>query len=295
MPLHTVILAGSYDRSDMMKIHILHCGYIRIHEDLLYGGGNMMTDFRKAVMAPDRKRVTLPVFAYLIEHPAGLFLVDTGWSRDISPNGVYDPKAVRSVLPVHLAALYRPFVPVGMAVDEQLRSMGIDQEDIEAVLITHLDPDHVSGLRSVSRAKRMVIPEDEAYWSVRTKYRMRQPEQLWDVEGVERVFFRGHLLGPMHKAIDVTGDGSIMLVNLPGHTDGLCGVVVRNDEKYVLLASDAAVSLRSWEQMEPPGFAADSALQYKTLSWITETASDPACITVLCSHDKEIKPDIVVV
>ena len=274
-----------------MKIHILNCGFIRIHEDLLYGGGSIMKDFRKAVMAPDSRRVTLPVFAYLIEHPAGLFLVDTGWSRDISPDGVYDPKAVRRVLPAHLAALYRPYVPEGMAVDEQLKTMGISQEEISAVLITHLDPDHVSGLRSMDRVKRIVIPEDEAYWSVRTKYRIRQPEHLWDIKGVERVFFRGHLLGPMHKAIDVTGDGSIMMVNLPGHTDGLCGVIVRDGERYVLLASDAAISHRSWEMMESPGLAADPALQHKSLSWIAETASDTACIMVLCSHDKDIKPE----
>ena len=272
-----------------MKIHILNCGYIRIHENLLYGGGNIMTDFSKAVMASENRRVTLPVFSYLIEHPAGFFLVDTGWSRDISPNGVYDPKAVRSVLPAHLAALYRPYVPEGKAINEQLRSMDIRQEDISAVLITHLDPDHVSGLKSVNRAKRIVIPEDEAYWSVSTKYRIRQPEQLLDIEGVERVFFRGHLLGPMHKAIDVTGDGSIMMVNLPGHTDGLCGVIVRSEERYVLLVSDAAVSPRNWEMMEPPGFAADSELQYKTLRWITQAASDPACKAVLCSHDKRIR------
>ena len=276
-----------------MKIHILNCGYIRIHEDLLYGGGNVMTDFRKAVMASDSRRVTLPVFAYLIEHPSGLFLVDTGWSRGISPNGVYDPKAVRRELPAHLASMYRPFVPEGKAIDEQLISMGIKQEDIEAVLITHFDPDHVSGLRAVSRAKKIVIPEDEAYWSVRTKYRIRQPEQLWDIEGAERVFFRGHLLGPMNKAIDITGDGSIMMVNLPGHTDGLCGVIVRNEERYVLLTSDAAVSPRSWEKMEPPGFAADAALQNKTLRWIAKAASDPACSAVLCSHDKEIKTETI--
>jgi glyoxylase-like metal-dependent hydrolase (beta-lactamase superfamily II) len=180
-----------------------------------------------------------------------------------------------------------------MAVDEQLRSMGIRQEDIDAVLITHLDPDHVSGLRSVSRAKRIVIPEDEAYWSVRTKYRIRQPEQLWDVEGAERVFFRGHLLGPMNKAIDITGDGSIMMVNMPGHTDGLCGVIVRNKERYVLLASDAAVSPRSWEKMEAPGFAADPALQFKTLRWVAKEANDTACAAVLCSHDKEIKTETI--
>ena len=276
-----------------MKIHALNCGYIRIHEDLLYGGGSIMTDFRKAIMAPDSRRATLPVFAYLIEHPAGLFLVDTGWSRDISPDGFYDPKAVRSVLPAHLAALYRPYVPEGMAINEQLRSMGIHQEDIDAVLITHLDPDHVSGLKSVNRAKRIVIPEDEAYWSVRTKYKIRQPEQLWDIEGAERVFFRGHLLGPMNKARDITGNGSIMMVNLPGHTDGLCGIIVRDESKYVLLASDAAISSRSWEKMEPPGFAADATLQYKTLRWIGKAACDPACMAILCSHDKDRKPETI--
>ena len=97
----------------------------------------------------------------------------------------------------------------------------------------------------------------------------------------------------MHKAIDVTGDGSIMMVNLPGHTDGLCGVIVRGGEEYVLLASDAAVSPRSWEKMEPPGFAADSALQSKTLEWIAKAASDPACAAVLCSHDKEKKAEVI--
>lgn len=274
-----------------MKIYPLNCGYIRIHEELLYGGGNMMTDLGKAVMAPDSRRVTLPVYAYLIEHPAGLFLVDTGWSRDISPNGTYDHKAVRKVLPAHLASLYKPYVPEGMAVVEQLASMGIKPQDLSAVLITHLDADHISGLRSVSKARRIVVPEDEAYWTVRTKYRLRQPENLWSGEGAERVFFRGHLLGPLHKAIDITGDGSIMMVNLPGHTDGMCGVILRNGGKYVLLASDAAISSRSWERMEGPGFAADSALQLRSLEWIAETAADPGCEAVLCSHDRNLNTE----
>ena len=96
----------------------------------------------------------------------------------------------------------------------------------------------------------------------------------------------------VHKDLPY-GGGSIMMVNLPGHTDGLCGVLVRDGEKYVLLASDAAVSPRSWEMTEPPGFAADPALQRKSLSWIAETASDTACITVLCSHDKEMEPETI--
>lgn len=148
-----------------MKIHVLKCGYIRIAKSLLYSGKGFLADLQKAAAAPDSLRVTLPVCAYLIEHPAGLFLVDTGWSRDLSPDGVYDPAAVRKELPAHLAALYRPYVPAGMAVNEQLASMNIRPEDLEAVLITHLDPDNVSGLKTVCNAKRIIVQRNVACWS----------------------------------------------------------------------------------------------------------------------------------
>ena len=65
-----------------MKIHVLHCGYIRIKKDRLDNEGRFSTGIAGAMTAPDSRRVTLPVSAYLIEHPSGLYLVDTGWSRD---------------------------------------------------------------------------------------------------------------------------------------------------------------------------------------------------------------------
>jgi glyoxylase-like metal-dependent hydrolase (beta-lactamase superfamily II) len=257
-----------------VKIHVLHCGYIRIKKDLLDNGGRFSTDIAGAMIAPDSRRVTLPVSAYLIEHPSGLYLVDTGWSRD--PD-----------LPGHLPALYHPDVPEGMTVAEQLDARGIKPEDLTAVLITHFDADHVDGLRSVSDAQRIIVPEDEAYWSVRTKYRMRQVRELWETVRYERLFYRGYQLGPTNRAIDITGDESIMMVSLPGHTDGQAGVIIRNGNKYVLLAADAAISPRNWEEMKAAGLGADKNLQLKTLRWIAKTAEDPDCIKVLCSHDPE--------
>jgi glyoxylase-like metal-dependent hydrolase (beta-lactamase superfamily II) len=272
------------------KIHVLHCGYIRIANELLDNAGRFSTDIAKAMMTPDRNRITLPVSAYLIEHRTGIYLVDTGWSRDISPDGVYDYKAACKVLPRHLALLYHPCVPHGKTVREQLDARGIRPEDIKAVLITHFDADHVAGLRSVSEAQRIIVPEDEAYWSVRTKYRMRQVRELWETVGYERAFYRGHLLGPMNKAIDITGDGSIMMVNLPGHTDGQAGVMISEEGKYVLIAADSAISSHNWETMRPAGLGADAALQKKTLKWLKKATSDPDCIAVLCSHDPDVSP-----
>lgn len=278
-----------------MKIHVLHCGYIRIAESLLASGGRFSTDIVKAVMSPDRARVTLPVSAYLIEHHTGIYLVDTGLSRDISPDGVYDYKAACRVLPKHLVMLYHPFVPHGMTVREQLDARGIKPEDINAVFITHFDADHVAGLRSVNAAQRLVVPEYEAYWSMRTKYRIRQVRELWETAGYERAFYRGHLLGPVNLAIDVIGDGSIMMVNLPGHTDGQAGVIARGKGKHVLMAADSAVSPYNWKTMRPAGLGADAELQKKTLRWINAASTDPECIAVLCSHDPYVQPQTITI
>ena len=258
-----------------VKIHVLHCGSIRIKKDLLNNGGRFSSDITRAMITPDSHRVTLPVSAYLVEHPSGPYLVDTGWSRD--PD-----------LPRHLTALYHPDVPDGMTVVKQLDARGIKPEDLTAVLITHFDADHVDGLLSVSNAQRIIVPEDEAYWSVRTKYRMRQVRELWEIVRYERLFYRGYQLGPMNRAIDITGDESIMMVSLPGHTDGHAGIIIKNGEKYILLAADAAISPRNWEEMKAAGLGAEKGLQLKTLRWIAKTAEDPDCVKVLCSHDPNV-------
>ena len=91
-----------------MNIHILRCGSIQVSETVPYGNAIGLKNSAKQLTAPDRDRLMLPVCAYLIEHPRGLILVDTGWCREISPRGVYDPKAVRELLPPHLAALFHP-------------------------------------------------------------------------------------------------------------------------------------------------------------------------------------------
>ena len=275
-----------------MKIHVLTCGYIRISERLIETGG-MMSDLRRAVLTPDTHRIELPVSAFLIEHKQGLFLVDTGLSRDISPAGVYDKRASENVLSKHLAAVYHPYVPCGTAIHEQLASMGIRPDELEAVIVTNFDIDHVAGLKHVADAKRIIVPEDEAYWSVRTKYRIRQNRDLWEPYKTERIFFRGYPSGPMRKAVDLLGVGSLMMVSIPGYTDGQAGIMVSEKGRYAFIASDAAFSPDNWKKMKAPGLGANEALQLKTMKWLAKTAEDPACAGILCTHDPELKNKIM--
>ena len=278
-----------------MKIHVLHCGYIQVSESVPYGNRINLKNTARQLTAPDRNRITLPACAYLIEHPKGLILVDAGWCRDISPRGVYDPEAVRKVLPPHLAALFHPYLPEGMAIHEQLAAMGIRPEDLDYVLLTHLDPDHVAGLKHVSKAKHIILPEDEYFWSCRTVYKTRQPWSLWYDQPIERIYYRGSPLGPNHWAIDLFGDESIQLVNVPGHTDGQAAIIVHSGGRFVLLAADTAYSSRNWQESITPGFGFAREWQLKSLKWIAEMAADPGCVAVLCSHDIAIAPTLITI
>ncbi len=272
-----------------MKLHVLRCGTVSLPESAAFGGkpGGLRR------LLTREGRVELPVFCYLVEHRHGLILVDTGLSREMSPAGVYDKKAAEQALTPQLAAFYRPRVPMGMTAAEQLADRGILPQDLDLVILTHLDPDHVAGLSGLRGAKKILLPEDEYFWSCRTVYKRRQPWKLWMDADITRVFYRGSSLGPNRWAIDVFGDESLQLVNVPGHTDGQCAVILRERARFVILAADAAFSPRNWREDSVPGFGFDRDLQRRSLRWLAEMEKDPGCAAILCSHDPAVEAQVM--
>ena len=64
--------------------------------------------------------------------------------------------------------------------------------------------------------------------------------------------------GPVGKSYDVLGDGSLVMVNIPGHSEGLCALKIRNAEgKYVLLFADGGYATKSWRDMITSGITLD--------------------------------------
>ena len=282
-----------------IRVHVLRCGYMRVSENVLYGNSINLNNSARQILSGDSGRVTLPVNAFLVEHPKGLFVIDTGWPRAISPRGKYDEAAVRKQLPLHLAKLYRPWVPEGMALSEQLAARGIRPEDIDCLILTHFDPDHIGDLRQLRGAKRILVPEDEYFWTCRMVYRLRQPQHFYQGIPMERIWYRGDDFGPNRWVYDVLDDGTIRMVNVPGHTDGLASVVISNGEllehkeRFVVLTSDAAFTPRNWEKMITPGLGFDPALQRRGLQWVQKQAAREGCLGVFTSHDPALEPQTV--
>ena len=76
-----------------IRVHVLHCGRIGVAPDLPASGQWRWPAKADARRTKADARIWLPVSAYLVEHPKGLFLVDAGLPRTVSPTGVEDRAA----------------------------------------------------------------------------------------------------------------------------------------------------------------------------------------------------------
>lgn len=277
-----------------IKIHVFHTGEVCVAPDLPFGGDNCNAVKASGVFGKKEDRLWLPVSAYLIEHPKGKFLVDTGWARDVSPNGEFDKKAqIKSLGSVMLYEVNQGRIGLGQCIDEQLLEMGIKDSDIDAVLITHLDCDHANGLKQVKNAKKFMVSADEVKFANKITNKVRYYKGWW--EGIDLTEFEWNdNQGPVGKSYDLLGDGSIELINIPGHADGLYAVKVKNEEgKFVLLFSDGGYARKSWEEQITSGIAADKQLQKQSLAWIREQSLDENCVESLANHDPDIAPHVI--
>lgn len=276
-----------------IKIKILHTGKVCVSPSLPFGGNERNLLKKSPVLTRKKDRIWLPVSSYLIEHPKGRVLFDCGWHRDMSPNGEYDKKAqIQSLGSKLLYIVNQGVLEKGQAVDEQLLKLNIKPEDIDYVLISHLDCDHVNGLKLLKDAKHILVSNDELTGSRKKsrKNKIRYQSKWWEGCNLEG-FDWNDKEGPFAKAFDLFGDGSVKMIAIPGHSEGLCALKIKNDEgKYVLLFSDGGYATKSWKDMITSGVCEDKVAQRKSLEWIREQSMNQDCMESLANHDADVIP-----
>lgn len=214
----------------------------------------------------------------------------------MSPNGSPDRRAqIRSLgsLPLYITNQGR--LEKGAAIDEQLAALGIKPSELDMVLLSHLDCDHANGLKLVSDAKQIPVSEDELRFA-----RNHTPVNLiryhprwWRGTKIHPFEWNG-TDGPAGRSYDIFGDGSLVMINIPGHSKGLCALKITNpDGRFVLLYSDGGYASRSWEELIVSGIADDKAAQLRSLEWIRAQSMDANCIESIANHDPDVKPHTI--
>lgn len=270
--------------SDSIKIHILHCGQGQVDRALPFQQESLNPFAYTGLFRSQKHKITIPVSAYLIEHPKGLILIDTGWHTDMRTD------KVKSLGRLHYM-INKPILPEGQAINEQLAKIGIKPSDIDYVVLSHLHSDHVSGLKLVSDAKNILTSEEELRSA--NKDKLRYVHHMWEGVDVKTFQMTPSEYGPKRRSFDLFGDDSVVFTHVPGHTEGIVATIIQKNGKFVLLTSDCGFAKKSWEQMLLPGVIVNKGEFIESLNWEKEMAQKTNCISAIANHDADVKPHVI--
>ncbi len=175
-----------------------------------------------------------PSLAYIINHPAGRILFDTGIST----------KFAEEWLPEWQGTLDLTELTADDLLENALKRVGLGPDDFSHVILSHCHADHAGGLRIFEEAGAQIILHEDEH---------RYATSIWSAANF---FIRQdwHFLSRRNPIL-MYGDQEIMedlwTISLPGHTPGSMGVLVRLETTgWALLAGDA---VSTHEAFGPPG------------------------------------------
>ena len=266
----------------MIKIHIFHTGKVKVDVAIPYKERNPLA--AAGLFRGEDKKTELPVSCYLIEHPRGRVLIDSGW------NSKYVTEKPHRFFGL-LDQISTPILEPGESIDCQLANMHLKPLDINYLFFSHLDFDHTSGLALLEGVRSVQAAEEEI--ADAKKYFYRYVRKNWEFADLKPFYYDKTGIGPVGKSHDVFQDGSVLLVNTPGHSHGHFSAVISANGKYVVLAGDAVYTQKSIRERRIPGFTVDARLAEKSLDWICDCAADENCLLVAANHDPAIKPQTI--
>lgn len=268
-----------------IKLHILNCGEVGVDPAVPFRDVSKNPIAYTGIGRSKKLRIWLPVTAYLIEHPKGNILIDTGWYTDVRTNPIKHLSA-----PLYMAS--KPKLPEGKAINEQLKNLNIETKDLDYVFLTHMDCDHASGLELVKDAKKIMISEEE--FKAINKGNVRYAKRFWSGINIESFKMEESEYGPFNRAYDVYGDGTVVLIDAKGHTKGNIVVMVKNNNKFALITGDCGYAKDSWESLRMPGPLVNKEDMIRSLEWIRNMVHKKECVGVFATHDPEVKESLII-
>ena len=215
-------------------------------------------------------RADLPIPAYLIEHPKGTVLFDTG----LHPDCQHDPAARVGTRLTGLFAF--DFYP-GEEVSARLEAIGRDPARIEIIVNSHFHFDHVGGNALIPNAV-MVVQKRE--WEAGLT-----PE-IAAAHGYNRADFDlGHKLVEIDGEHDLFGDGSVVCLPTHGHTPGHPSLRLRLASGEVVLAADACYFCRTLRERRLPQRVYDRQAMLDSLDKLARLEATGA--RIFFGHDSE--------
>lgn len=261
-----------------VRIQAVQTGRVRVRRRQIEGEGpvRMVRTMLDRTWSP-----WLPIYSWLIEHPEGLILVDTGETAQTASHG-YLPR-------------WHPYYRVGVEFDvqpeqevgPQLRRRGYDPADVRTVVMTHLHTDHAGGLAHFPNSDILLTKEEiSATAGILGRVRGYLPHRWPGWFQPREIAFTSGPYGPFDRSASLTQAEDVLAVPTPGHSSGHMSVIVRAGELHYFLAGDTSYTESLMLAGKIDGVAPDGDLAYRTLSRIRHFVTETPTV-YLPSHDPE--------
>jgi N-acyl homoserine lactone hydrolase len=203
--------------------------------------------------------VQLTFSCYLIKHGNDYLVWDTG-----------NPPAA--------AGNTAPTAPKQSLV-EQLSQLNLKPEQITFVAVSHYHGDHIGQVASFPQATLLIGKGD---WDALTD---AKPNPMVNPANFAHWISGGGKVEPVSGDKDVFGDGSVIMLNTPGHTPGHHSLLVKlKDKGNVLLTGDLAHFRENYDSNGVPTFNTNRADTLASLDRFKQLAANLKA-TVIIQHD----------
>ncbi|HXC49597.1 MAG TPA: N-acyl homoserine lactonase family protein [Candidatus Limnocylindrales bacterium] len=242
--------------SDRMHVYAFSCGWL----------ASDMAGF----VAGAPGRVKVPVPAFLIDHPKGRVLFDTG----MHPAAGTDPDTRLGAL----SPMFDVFFGEDENVASRLAALDVDAARVDRVILSHLHFDHAGGVELLPNARLVVQRREwEAGGDADLAARCGFDRKDYDL---------GHDVELVDGEHDVFGDGRVVCIPTHGHTPGHQSLRIRMDDGTdVVLCSDACYLKRNLDEMMLPSVVFSKRQMTASLEKLA--ALRAAGATMVYGHDPE--------
>lgn len=247
-------------RADTVRLYAMTCGWLSADISMMLGRAKGMIRF--------------PIPVYLIEHPKGRILFDTG----MHPDSQHDPHGRIGTLAAFFNVDFRP----GEEIGARLEQLDVDAARVDYVINSHLHFDHTGGNEFLPNA-RIVIQRRE--WEAG-----RLPELMEANAYNPKDYDLGQLVMQVDGPHDVFGDGTVVTIPTFGHTPGHQSLRIRLASGDVVLAADACYFKRTLDELHLPKLVHDRSQMIESLLALRRLKAQGA--RIFYGHDPEFWKEV---
>lgn len=261
-----------------MLIHAIQTGTVAIKEAQTEGRGSGRQR-RLNTLRDTHWTEPLPIYTWVIEHPEGIIVVDTGETARATQPGYFPgwhPYYRRNV---------REWVRPEEEIGPQLEALGIAPRDVRWVVLTHLHTDHAGGLHHFPKAEILVTrSEYRAARGLAGQINGYLPQHWPDWFKPRQIEFQPRLFAtfPAHEVLTKAGD--VILVPTSGHSTGHMSVILLEGEMSICFAGDTSYTQKLLLEGKIDGVSVSEQAARQTIERLQAyTRSTPTIY--LPSHD----------